>query len=642
MQAARTTESAGLDYLDAVAAGWLDLAAHHGSAHRWEPALRAAHVAARTLAAQNRWLASPRLEAWLRQAAAALGPSPGVTVEAFDEPLPGNPATAGIEGRGEGRGGSGVASRGTTCLHVLTEALPAGGHSAMAWRWIRRDTLHARHEVALLDPHSEAPAALLQAISLRDGRLHRAPPRAGWWARAAWLRALARARADRVVLHVEAADVISGVAFGVPGGPPVMLVNHAAHLFGTGISTSDLVLNCRGSALECRWTAWHRGARAQATVPIPLDEPAEAAGTSKAERAADRVASRLRERARLGIPPQAVVALTAGAHFKYLPVADLDFVQTWVRLLQAAPQAWLVVAGFAPDARWRDASRRCGGRIVLPGLVCAGEMQALHAAADLYAEAFAFGTTTSLLEAGIQGLPAVLAPQPAGPPLATDGLAVDGLLTRASDEPAYIRRVLGLIGDAAGRERLGQALQARIRAHHTGAGWLTHLEAALSRLPARHTARPAPAPQPTPEGDHLAWTRISQAWTAGPGESLERSLHHALAIGLPPRLEPAWEQACRQFGDLRQGRSIPLRGLRLLLRIVLPVLARAWPAAARGGLRACTFACRADLGPRLRERLARVLGRAEAPRQAWGDYRVRRPGRTALEAGASPPSRSAS
>ena len=84
------------------------------------------------------------------------------------------------------------------------------------------------------------------------------------------LRALARDTASLVVLHTHGEDVVPAIAFGAAGGPPVTLVDHSAHSFWVGVSAVDLVLNCRGSTLERRWTLHHRGAARCATVPIPL------------------------------------------------------------------------------------------------------------------------------------------------------------------------------------------------------------------------------------------------------------------------------------------------------------------------------------------------------------------------------------
>ena len=594
-----------LDHVEDVASAWLERARAHGLRGQWEPALRAAHVAARVMASQNRRLAWPALEELLHEAAQAVEPGPAA------EPAP--------------------AATSPACLHVLTEALEAGGHSAMARRWILLDPVHPVQEVALLDLDEPVPAALEAAVRARGGRVHRPPPGSGLCGQARWLRALARARARCVVLHVDVADVVAATAFGLPGGPPVMLVNHAAHLHATGVRSADLVLDCRGSWLEQTWTAWHRGARRRATVPIPLDPPGHPAASAAAV-AGPPAASSAREAARqaLGLRPDAVVALTLGAHFKFRAVDDLDFVATWESLLAAEPRAVLVAAGFAPDARWRAAAARYGGRIVLPGVVPPAQVAHLHAAADLYAEGFAFGTTTALLEAALAGLPALLPPQACAPPLATDGLAVDGLLPRAADAAAYERLARALLRDAAARRRLGARLQQAVRAHHTGAGWQRHLREALAELPPVHRSEPGRPPLPTPVADHRRWTRHAQAWTAGPGACLDRSLLHAVSLGLGGELQawltPALQASCRRHAATRRGQAIPLPLLRALAWPGLgwATLARRSPAGAARLLRVLSFLTRAGLLRRIGVRTARLLGRAEAPRGAYDDYRPTR------------------
>ncbi len=599
------TEPDPLDHVEDVATAWLELARSLARAGCWEEALRAAHVGARVMAAQNRRLAWPALEDLLQRAAGALEPA-AQALAWPDAPSPcADPAPMGAHG--------------PACLHVLTEALEAGGHSAMAWRWIRLDTTHPLHHAALLSPDAPIPAALDEAVRARGGQVHRPPPGSGFVQQARWLRDLAHTLARRVVLHVDVADVVAATAFGAPGGPPVMLVNHAAHLCATGVRSADIVLNCRGSWLEQTWTALHRGARRHATVPIPLEETPLCAQAAPQVRAAAREA--------LGLRPGAGVTLTLGAHFKFSPVDGLDFVTTWERILAAEPQAVLVAAGFVPDARWRAAAARCGGRIVLPGVVPRQDVPRLHAAADLYAEGFAFGTTTALLEAGLAGVPAVLPPLPCSPPLATDGLAVDGLLHRAPDAAAYERLVLALLRDPGARRTLGSRLQQSIRRHHTGAGWQHHLHAALAALPALHLPAPERLPLPTPAADHRRWSLHAQAWTAGPGACIDRSLMHAVSLGLGARLEtwlsPALRASCRRHAALRRGQAIPLPALRALAWPAMgwAVLARRHPKGAERALRALCFLTRAGLLRRIGLRTARALGRAEAPRGAYDDYR---------------------
>ena len=364
---------ARLDYADAVADWFLDLGEACIGRRDWEGALRCGYVAAMVLCRQSRTLSSPRLEAILQHVARDL------------------PAAADIRPAKPAR---------ETCLHVLTEAMSAGGLTAMATRWMLNDRSGRRQCVALLGPRLTVPESLAQAVQERGGRVFTADPDASFASRAVWLRRLAYQEATQVVLHVDVSDVISGAAFGVAGGPPVMLANHTAHTFWVGASTTDVVLNCRGSALEGVWATTYRGIARHATVPIPLLEPS--AGLSADGEAEERRSS---ARESLRLPPDALVLLTVGASFKYLPSDGLDFVATCERILGELPGAILLAAGFRGDERWKSASLRVGSRIRTLGRVSHTEMAALHAASDAYLEGFPFGTTTSLLESALCGLP---------------------------------------------------------------------------------------------------------------------------------------------------------------------------------------------------------------------------------------------
>jgi hypothetical protein len=175
--------------------------------------------------------------------------------------------------------------------------------------------------VALLSQGVPLPPSLQQAIENSGGRIHIADPAASLLNRAAWLRRLAAEDANYVILHVDPVDVICGVAFGVPGGPPVMLVNHAAHLFWNGASTADQVVNCRGSELEVFWSATYRGIGLSrcAIVPTPLLVPKslESGEASKPE-------LKRQSRQTLGVAVDAIVILTVGSSFKYLPIDGLN------------------------------------------------------------------------------------------------------------------------------------------------------------------------------------------------------------------------------------------------------------------------------------------------------------------------------
>jgi hypothetical protein len=105
-----------LDYAHAIADWFLELGDGHIHRGNFEDALKCNFIAGRILASQNRDLVSVRIESNLRLVAGRLAEQGMLQPDA--------PIRTGWPER---------------CLHVLSEALPAGGHTAMASRWMKND-----------------------------------------------------------------------------------------------------------------------------------------------------------------------------------------------------------------------------------------------------------------------------------------------------------------------------------------------------------------------------------------------------------------------------------------------------------------------------------------------------------------------
>lgn len=582
-----------LDYGDAVADWFAGLGQVHADRGELEEALKYTDIAGSLLCRQSRNLTSLQVEANLRQVAGQLL------------------AAGHIHWR---------KPREETCLHVASEVLPAGGLTSMIARWVANDASGRRHSMVVLNQETPKTPELLDAISNRGGKVFLADQTSSLVERARWLRKLAFENASHVVLHVDTSDVICGAAFGVPGGPPVMLVNHAAHIYWTGASIVDVVLNCRGSDLEGIWASKHRGIKCHATLPIPLPESSGITpGTD--------FGGKLKQQARasLGVSPDAVVLLTVGASFKYLATDDQDFVQACERVLEALPNGVVLAAGFVGDNRWQAACARTGNRIRTLGRLSQDQLATLRKAADIYLEGFPFGTTTSLLESAICGLPVILAPATCPPPYGSDGVALDKVLQRPQSVEEYVNRVIHLGSHPEVRQQEGTEIRNSVCKHHTGEGWRRYLEAVIRTLPAEHAVTPIVRVTPTPASVYEHWSRFLPRWTWSYEHTLENGLLHAYAHGLKPRLDRQILQSCGRAEDLRKGRTIPLPVLIALCNYLMVLL----PAPAGRRLYRLFFSlCLGSLVGRCRRRLTQILGLADKPRGAYEEYRAANASRT--------------
>lgn len=584
-----------LDYAEAVMKWLLDLGEEQIQRGNLEAAAKYTHIASMVLENQNRDLASVFIEGSLRSISAEL-------------------VRQGVLRQSDWSG----SERPQNFLHVVSEALPAGGLTAMVRRWIKLDD-ERTHSVAFLQQKVPVPESLRQTVEGCGGAIHMADLEGSFVDQAAWLRALAMETADCVVLHVGLSDVVCGLAFGTVGGPPVMLVNHAAHLYWNGASIVDQVVNCRGSKLEVVWSASYRGVGISrcAIVPIPLEEdPISEIGerllTSK---------QLFQKRQELGIGPNSFVVLTVGSKFKYTPVAGLDFTEVWKRILKTIPNAELLAVGFNGDQRWKDASAQVGNRIRTLGTMPQSSLLELMSAVDLYAEGFPFGTTTALLEAGLRGVAVALAPAQSPPPYGTDGIALDEVLQRPETVAEYQAGILKLYNDKVGRTALAKSVQEQIRHYHTGAGWKEQLRAAIDALPRQHTISPEITPVRTPPAVHTLWSAISLEWAGNYGRVLETATTRALALGLRPRVTPALREASRSYHAVRRGQGVSIRVLTLLLNVALPLLP---DRSASRLFRVCIFFFRGSLVSRVWKKISSAIAGKENRAEPFQEYRQMR------------------
>ncbi len=372
------------------------------------------------------------------------------------------------------------------CLHVFSTAFTLFGHTKLCREWMKLDAQGRQHSVVLLSQERPAPENLVEIVRRAGGSVIQLDCRKGLVERAQEFRAEACQRADVVILHTHPEDVIAPVAFGVPGGPPVIMVNHADHAFWVGRPMVDLLLDIRESGHA--WSLENRAVSRAEIVPIPLSDL-----DTRMTDAARRQEIRQAVRRELGVPEDAVLLLTVGASFKYTPFGDFDFCRAAEAILESCPKARLVAIGPQNTGRWRKANKATNGRLMAIGNQT--DLPRFHAAADIYLEGFPSGSLTALLEAAQAGLPAVRAPETCALPFRSDGIALS-VLAQPKDLDDYKRMAVALVNNPDECKRMGEAAGRSVPEHHCGESWLNHLRRATARLPREHAVYRDPTPVP--------------------------------------------------------------------------------------------------------------------------------------------------
>jgi hypothetical protein len=348
-------------------------------------------------------------------------------------------------------------------LHVASFVRPIGGLSRMIWRLIRQDAGRV-HSVALTDQRQRVPDELVQAVRDSGGRIHRVHNAVGGvLARARRLREAA-GTADVVVLHTMANDVVPNLAFADRRGlPPIVLLDHADHMFWLGTGISDIVAGMRESGL--RLARERRGIEPDRSclLPIVLEERR-------------RVLPRAEAKQRLGLPADSLVLVSIARSPKYRTFGGLGYADAHVPFLERNERAFLIVVGAGERPDWSAAVERTGGRIMIHPE--RPDASLFHDAADIYVDSFPVVSITSLLEAGSLGNPLVTR-DPFGEAsaiLRADAPGLTGRIVRARDLGEHTAALQRLADDAAYRSQLGEATRAAILGTHTGKGWQQHLE----------------------------------------------------------------------------------------------------------------------------------------------------------------------
>lgn len=348
-------------------------------------------------------------------------------------------------------------------LHVATEVGHVGGHVRNMWRWIGEDESRV-HSLALTRQHGPVPAQLEAAVRRRGGEVNRLNRRVGGLL--AWSRGLRHliASADHVVLHSYNNDVIPFLALGgMNRRPPVLLVNHADHIFWLGATFADAVVNTRRSGQLL--SAERRGIAAERNLLIPLclerDERRQGREEAKRE---------------IGLPEDAIMILTVARSIKFRSVAGVPFPDPLIPLLQEDPRLHLVAVGAKGQTGWSAAHAAAPGRV--HQLAETPLTSPYLDAADIYLDTYPFVSITSLFEAGLRGLPLVTR---AGigrgsSIMAADSPGLDGALIRA-DSAAELRvEIRGLAADPERRRVIGDRTRREILSTNMGPAWRADLE----------------------------------------------------------------------------------------------------------------------------------------------------------------------
>jgi hypothetical protein len=347
-------------------------------------------------------------------------------------------------------------------LHVLTYGRPVGGDSRFVWRWMQADH-NSQHSVAITSQAHmkgayDVPEFLRQSAENSGGFLHILKASASKpLEQASELRMLCQDM-EVVILHLFPYDIIPVLALAKDcDAVKTLYINHSDHTFWVGASVAHSIVHLRKQSTH--FLSSRRGLRPDQSMvlPIPLTLPSISVTSAQAKQA-------------LGYDPSVILLLTIASPFKFYAPGQIAFLDLVTPVISKLSQAVLIAVGPDSEGVWKSASIQANGRIVPLGTRYDNDL--LYTAADIYLDSVPFSSTTSLLEAGIHGVPllgyklsntlGLLGPGSPG---------LDNTMELASDIESYQTMLTRLISDADYRQLKGQKVKSEILSLHTGDGW---------------------------------------------------------------------------------------------------------------------------------------------------------------------------
>jgi hypothetical protein len=353
-------------------------------------------------------------------------------------------------------------------LQVGTQMRTVGGLTKMLGLWVKADSKR-QHSLVLTQHRGPTPASIRDAFAAAGGRVEHLCHRPGgpieWALR---LREIARDY-DAVILHTHCEDIIPIIAFANPAEhPPVIILNHADHLFWFGPSVCHLAINLRDAAQDL--AVARRGIAPERNTLVPTLSESITRKRTRAE-----------AKRELGVAPDSVLLVSAARQLKYKTMDGLTFADIHAPILEKHPAAhlWVVGAGEAPD--WAPVRARFGNRV--RSLPEQPDPRIFFEAADIYVDSYPFVSSTSLMEAAGYGAPSItifMSP-PEARIFGINHVALVGTVLQAGSFDEYRAMLDRLITDPALRDRTGETARVAVAQEHNMPGWLSWLEAAYAK-----------------------------------------------------------------------------------------------------------------------------------------------------------------
>lgn len=273
-------------------------------------------------------------------------------------------------------------------LHIMTEAYSTGGHTKLVEQFISNaSTYFDKQSVIITNQQVEIPQTL-ETIVESTGDLILMNEN-NMLERAIKLANIASSY-HYIVLHIHPDEIVCNLAFGNTNFTrPVILLNHADHMFWCGASIADLVLDLNTEGSEFSFKI--RGIAKSAVLNIPIEDKKKELTKQEA-------------REYLKIHKDEKIILSIASEYKYGKTKEeiSKFIDMATTIVTNVPNSkFLLIGPSTKNVYWDKAYKGTKGKIEPLGLQDRKLLPYYIIASDLYIESFPFASYTAFLETAL-------------------------------------------------------------------------------------------------------------------------------------------------------------------------------------------------------------------------------------------------
>ncbi len=362
-----------------------------------------------------------------------------------------------------------------TILHVMTEAYITGGHTRCVERWVQNMPEY-EHSCVVLRQCCEVPKRLPEIMKASKGNFFRYNPQETILEKARKLRMLATGY-QYVVLHIHMNDPTALIAFGTKEFKrPVIIFNHADHIFWLGVSIADCVADLTESGASM--TLERRGSPSSKVLGIPC-ESSEILTIDKKS-----------ARKKLGIPLNQKIIFSSGSENKFISNKRPNFSHIITDIIHENKNVVFYIAGVNErKSFWPTLLKKFPNNLIIKeSLHYSKEFPYYLAAADLVIDSYPVGGGTTLNDAIRAGKPVITL---------NHGEEKYRSAAGVKSYAAFLGRVKRILSDVAFEKKYRENIYKLLLQCAGKQSWCERCRDILENLPSQHKIYDFHSPEPT-------------------------------------------------------------------------------------------------------------------------------------------------